>query len=79
MKVAIVTGVAGDIGKATAIALAQKGYKIVGMGRNKTPDLADLEKFDVTYLSGDISSAEDRGRLFDGTRKCGGGSTQDPS
>ena len=31
MKIAIVTGVAGGIGKACAISLAKKGYTIVGM------------------------------------------------
>lgn len=65
MKIAIVTGVAGGIGKASAIALAKKGYKIVGMGRNTTPDLSDFEGLDLTYVAGDISSAEDRKKLFD--------------
>ncbi len=65
MKVAIVTGVAGGIGKASALALAKKGYKIVGMGRNKTPDLSDFEGLDFTYVSGDISRAEDRKALVD--------------
>ena len=63
MKIAIVTGVAGGIGKASALALAEKGYAIVGMGRKDAPDLADFEKIDLTYVSGDISRAEDRARL----------------
>ena len=65
MKIAIVTGVAGGIGKASAIALAKKGYKIVGMGRKETPDLADFEGLDLVYVSGDISSAADRRKLFE--------------
>ena len=65
MKVAIVTGVAGGIGKASALALAKKGYRIVGMGRSVSPDLSDFDGFDLTYISGDISSAEDRKKLFD--------------
>ena len=65
MKVAIVTGVAGGIGKASAIALAKNGYAIVGMGRSAEPDLTDFEGLDLTYVQGDISSAEDRQRLFD--------------
>ena len=65
MKVAIVTGIAGGIGKASAQALAQIGYAVVGMGRSVSPDLSGLEKYDVTYLSGDISSARDRKRLVD--------------
>jgi len=65
MKVAIITGVAGGIGKASALALAKKGYKIVGMGRSSSPDLSDFEGYDLTYVSGDISSADDRKKLFD--------------
>ena len=63
MKVAIVTGAAGGIGKASAILLAQKGYKIVGMGRSEAPDLSDFEGLDFTYVSGDVSSAADRNKL----------------
>jgi NAD(P)-dependent dehydrogenase (short-subunit alcohol dehydrogenase family) len=65
MKVAIVTGVAGGIGKASALALAKIGYAIVGMGRSIQPDLSDFAGLDITYIPGDISSAEDRARLFD--------------
>lgn len=65
MKVAIVTGVAGGIGKASAIALARQGYAIVGMGRSESPDLSDFEGLDITYVQGDISTGEDRIRLFD--------------
>ena len=65
MKIAIVTGVAGGIGKASALALAKVGYAIVGMGRNADPDLSNFEGVDLTYVAGDISSADDRKRLFD--------------
>ena len=65
MKVAIITGVAGGIGKASALALAKKGYKIVGMGRNATPDLSDFEGYGLTYVSGDVSKGEDRKTLLD--------------
>lgn len=64
-KVAIVTGVAGGIGKACALALAEKGFKIVGMGRNPEPDLSDFENCDLTYVSGDISDPCARDRLFE--------------
>lgn len=63
-NVAIVTGSAGGIGKASAIALAQKGYKIVGMGRTQEPDLSGCEGLDITYLAGDLASASDRERLI---------------
>ena len=65
MKIAIVTGIAGGIGKASALMLAEKGYTVVGMGRSEDPDLSDFEGLDITYVSGDISLAEDRARLFD--------------
>lgn len=65
MKIAMITGVAGGIGKASAILLARKGYWVVGMGRSETPDLSDFDGLHMTYVSGDISSAEDRQRLFD--------------
>ncbi len=65
MKIAIVTGIAGGIGKASALLLAKNGYTVIGMGRSQCPDLSDFDGLDITYLSGDISSAEDRTRLFD--------------
>ena len=63
MKIAIVTGIAGGIGKASALLLAKKGYAVVGMGRSATPDLSDFEGLDITYVQGDISLGEDRARL----------------
>ena len=71
MKVAIVTGVAGGIGKASALALAKNGYAIVGMGRNANPDLSDFEGYDVTYISGDVSVTEDREALFNAAKSKG--------
>ena len=71
MKVAIVTGIAGGIGKASALALAQKGYRIVGMGRKTTPDLSDFDGVEMVYVAGDISVAEDRQKLFDTAVGCG--------
>ena len=65
MKMAIVTGVAGGIGKASAQALAQMGYTVVGMGRSPSPDFSDLAEHGAIYLSGDISNAEDRKRLVE--------------
>ena len=65
MKIAIVTGVAGGIGKACALALAEKGYAIVGMGRKELPDLSAFREIPFTYVSGDIAVADDRQRLLD--------------
>ncbi len=63
MNVAIVTGMAGGIGKASALLLAQKGYAVVGMGRSESPDLSDFSGFDVTYIPGSIADSEDRAAL----------------
>ena len=65
MKVAIVTGVAGGIGKASALALEKNGYAIVGMGRSTSPNLSDFSGLNFTYVSGDISKSEDRKKLFE--------------
>ena len=65
MSTAIVTGVLGGIGKASALMLAEKGYSVVGMGRRSDGDLSDFKGLDITYLAGDISSADDRQRLVD--------------
>ena len=71
MKVAIVTGIASGIGKASALLLAQKGYTVVGMGRSQGPDLSDFEGLDVVYVSGDVSSPEARKRLLDAALEKG--------
>ena len=65
MHIAIVTGVLGGIGKASALMLAEKGYAVVGMGRTSDADLSDFQGLDITYIAGDVSSAEDRQRLVD--------------
>ncbi|MBQ8407360.1 MAG: 3-ketoacyl-ACP reductase [Clostridia bacterium] len=65
MKIAIVTGILGGIGKASALMLAQKGYAVVGMGRHENVDLSDFDGLDITYVAGDISSAADRARLVE--------------
>ena len=71
MKVAIVTGVAGGIGKASAILLAKNGYTVVGMGRSDTPDLSDFAGLSVTYVQGNIAETADRARLLDAALAAG--------
>lgn len=65
MKVAIVTGALGGIGKASALALLKCGYTVIGMGRSDSPELSDFDGYDFTYVPGDVSSSDDRRRLFD--------------
>ncbi len=68
MKIAIVTGVAGGIGKVSALHLAERGFHVVGMGRSETPESIHPS---ITYVRGDISSAEDRQRLVDTAASMG--------
>lgn len=63
MKVALVTGVAGGIGLATARLLAQNGIAVVGMDvLDEMPQKIDGE---FTYFKGDLSSAEARKNYLD--------------
>jgi len=64
-KVAIVTGVASGIGLACAKKLLEKDIAVVGMSRR--PEMAEVLAGDFTYVSGDISSTQDRNRLVDVT------------
>lgn len=64
-QVAIVTGVASGIGRATAERLLSEGFAVVGISRRSTMDEGLSGQF--TYVSGDISSSEDRKRLVDTT------------
>lgn len=58
MKIALVTGVAGGIGFATAEKLLENGMAVVGMDvAEKMP--SDLQG-EFTYFKGDLSSAESR-------------------
>lgn len=65
MTVAIVTGVASGIGKASALMLAQKGYTVFGMDVVNVPDLSEVEAYNFTYVKGDLSCAESRQALLD--------------
>ena len=65
MKIAIVTGIAGGIGKESALQLCKNGYAIVGMDVVDTPDLSEFETYDFTYVKGDLSCAASRQALVD--------------
>ena len=71
MKVAIVTGMGGGIGKASAVALAKNGYKIVGMGRSENPDCPEFKEYGMIYVQGDVARAEDRQRLVETAKNAG--------
>ena len=62
-KVAIVTGVASGIGLACAKKLLSNGIAVVGMSRRA--EMAETLEGDFIYVSGDVSSTQDRNRLVD--------------
>lgn len=64
-KVAIVTGVASGIGLACAKKLLSNGIAVVGMSRRA--EMAETLEGDFIYVSGDVSSTQDRNRLVDVT------------
>lgn len=56
-SVAVVTGAASGIGKATATALGEAGFGVVGMDLNQRPEeLADASWLD--WVQGDVSAGE---------------------
>lgn len=59
-RVALVTGVAGGIGFATAVRLLQEGIAVVGM--DILPQMPHALNGEFTYVCGDLSKAEDRVR-----------------
>lgn len=71
MKIAIVTGMGGGIGKATAVALSKKGYRVVGMGRSANPNCPEFKEYNMIYVQGNIANAEDRARLMEAAIQAG--------
>lgn len=59
-KVAVVTGVAGGIGRATAQAFRDAGWQVVGLDLQPDSSLDDAD----SYLTGDISDPEACAELF---------------
>ncbi|WP_343556222.1 oxidoreductase [Sphingobacterium sp.] len=57
MKTVLITGASSGIGKATAIYLAQKGYKVYGAAR-RIEKLKELAKFGIKPISLDVINDE---------------------
>jgi NADP-dependent 3-hydroxy acid dehydrogenase YdfG len=57
MKTVLVTGASAGIGKATAIYLAQNGYKVYGAAR-RTGKMQELKNFAITPISLDVTKEE---------------------
>ena len=60
-KVALVTGAASGIGRASAEILLRNEIAVVGMSRRK--EMESMPEGEFTYVSGDVGSAEDRKRF----------------
>lgn len=71
MKLAIVTGVLGGIGKESALQLCRAGYAVVGMDVAETGDLSEFQNFDFTYVKGDLSDGASREKLVETARQKG--------
>lgn len=56
MKIAVITGASGGLGKALAKEFASKGWQVIGTGRSERP--TDLSE-EVTYKQFDASNAAD--------------------
>ena len=65
MKIAIVTGVLGGIGKESAIQLCRVGYSVIGMDVVDATNLSEFKSYDFTYVKGDLSCTESRQTLVD--------------
>ena len=71
IKIAIVTGVLGGIGKQSALRLCQDGYSVVGMDVVDAEVPSEFYAYDFTYVKGDLSSADDRAALLEAARSKG--------
>ena len=65
MKLAIVTGVLGGIGKESAIQLCKNGYAVVGMDVVDANGLTDFDGYRFTYVKGDLADAASRQQLVE--------------
>lgn len=71
MKVAIVTGVLGGIGRESALQLCRAGYSVVGADVAESPDLSDLGGLDLTYIKADLADAQSREAIVGAACKKG--------
>lgn len=68
MKTALVTGVSGGIGLATAKLLLEKGVAVVGLSRSPSP----LTHPNFTWVQGDVSQKQDREHFVNVALEAGG-------
>jgi NAD(P)-dependent dehydrogenase (short-subunit alcohol dehydrogenase family) len=67
-RVAVITGIAGGIGRATAVAFTEAGWDVMGVGRGSRPDGVTATRYERIDLG--VRSASDRLReLFASLRQ----------
>src|SRR5262245_49189020 len=76
-KVALVTGGTAGIGKATALAFAREGAKVVVSGRNADAGAEVVKQIqrsggEATFIRADVTRASDVQALIEGTLKAYG-------
>lgn len=71
MKIAIVTGVLGGIGKECAKYLCREGYAVVGMDVVEKSGLSEFENYEFTYIKGDLSNDRSREKLVNAATEQG--------
>ena len=71
MKIAIVTGVLGGIGKESALQMCKNGYAVVGMDVIDATDLSEFSGYDLTYVKGDLADPASRRLLVDTAKQKG--------
>ena len=71
MKVAIVTGALGGIGKESVRALCRAGYAVVGMDVPPSAPESDFAGLDFTYVSGDLTDGGARAALLQAAKAKG--------
>lgn len=60
-RVVLITGVARGIGRATARAFADAGWRVIGAGRRESESPPEVDRF----IYSDVSQSDDMRRLFD--------------
>jgi NAD(P)-dependent dehydrogenase (short-subunit alcohol dehydrogenase family) len=67
-RVAVITGGAGGIGRASAVRLASEGATVVIVDTNEQAGKALADELGGLYLAADVTSPEDNARIYEQTQ-----------